>query len=108
VLHQFKRFLGKDGLKERSFHSLRQYFISELMNNGAGAEAVRVLAGHAHSTRTTMAAARTLSRLQRRQRAAYSALASTTAPVRGTGDSSGSRTHDLAPGRRLGRHVYRA
>ncbi len=46
VLHQFKRFLGKDGLKERSFHSLRHYFISELMNNGAGAEAVRVLAGH--------------------------------------------------------------
>jgi len=46
VLHQFKRFLGKNGLKERSFHSLRHYFISALMNNGAGAEAVRVLAGH--------------------------------------------------------------
>jgi site-specific recombinase XerD len=46
VLHQFKRFLGKDGLNERSFHSLRHDFISELMSNGASAEAVRVLAGH--------------------------------------------------------------
>jgi integrase len=46
VLHQFKRFLGRNGLKERSFHSLRHYFISQLMKSGAGAEAVRVLAGH--------------------------------------------------------------
>jgi integrase len=44
VLHQFKRFLRRNGSKERSFHSLRHYFISELMR--CGAEAVRVLAGH--------------------------------------------------------------
>jgi integrase len=43
VLHSLKRFLARNGLPERSF---RHYFISELMNNGAGAEAVRVLAGH--------------------------------------------------------------
>jgi integrase len=46
VLHQFKRFLHRSGLKEHSFHSLRHYFISELMKCGASAEAVRVLAGH--------------------------------------------------------------
>ena len=46
VLHQFKRFLRRNGLKERSFHSLRHYFVSELMKSGASAEAVRVLAGH--------------------------------------------------------------
>jgi site-specific recombinase XerD len=33
-------------LKEHSFHSLRHYFISELMKCGASAEAVRVLVGH--------------------------------------------------------------
>lgn len=46
VLHRFKRFLRVAGLKERSFHSLRHFFVSELINSGAGAEAVRVLAGH--------------------------------------------------------------
>jgi integrase len=46
VLHQLKRFLSRSHLRERSFHSLRHYFITELMNNGASAEAVRVLAGH--------------------------------------------------------------
>jgi site-specific recombinase XerD len=37
VLHQFKRFLHRNGLKEHSFHSLRHYFISELMKCGARA-----------------------------------------------------------------------
>jgi integrase len=46
VLHDFKRFLRGNGLKERSFHALRHYFISELMRGGASAEAARVLAGH--------------------------------------------------------------
>jgi len=46
VLYLFKRFLRRAGLKERSFHSLRHYFITELMKCGASAEAVRVLAGH--------------------------------------------------------------
>ena len=46
VLHQVKRFLHRNGLKERSFHALRHYFISQLMKGGASAEAVRVLAGH--------------------------------------------------------------
>lgn len=46
LLHAFKRYLSTSGLKERSFHALRHFFISALMNNGASAEAVRVLAGH--------------------------------------------------------------
>jgi integrase len=46
VLYQYKRFLHRSGLKERSFHSLRHYFISELMKHGTGAEAVCMLAGH--------------------------------------------------------------
>ena len=46
VLHQFKRYLRKSGLKERSFHSLRHYFVTQLLKGGASAEAVRVLAGH--------------------------------------------------------------
>jgi integrase len=46
VLHQFKRYLRNNRLREHSFHSLRHYFISELMKCGASAEAVRVLAGH--------------------------------------------------------------
>jgi integrase len=46
VLHQLKRFQQRNGLKERSFHSLRHFFISQMMRGGAGAEAVRVLAGH--------------------------------------------------------------
>lgn len=39
-------FLKRAGLKERSFHSLRHRFISELVRRGAGLEAVRTLAGH--------------------------------------------------------------
>ena len=46
VLRVFKLYLLDAGLKERSFHALRHYFISELMRGGASAEAVRVLAGH--------------------------------------------------------------
>jgi integrase len=46
VLRVFKLYLRSTGLKERSFHALRHYFISELMRGGASAEAVRVLAGH--------------------------------------------------------------
>lgn len=46
VLYRLKRFLRVEGLPERSFHSLRHYFISQLLTNGAGAEAARVLAGH--------------------------------------------------------------
>jgi integrase len=46
VLHSFKRFLKAKGLKDRSFHSLRHYFITELVRRGAGLEAVRMLAGH--------------------------------------------------------------
>jgi len=46
VLHLFKLLLRKNGLKERSFHSLRHYFVTELLRGGANAEAVRVLAGH--------------------------------------------------------------
>lgn len=48
VLSVFKRFLRRQGLRERSFHSLRHHFISELMKCGASAEAVRVLAGHSN------------------------------------------------------------
>lgn len=46
ILHAFKKFLKDAGLKERSFHSLRHYFITELVRRGAGLEAVRMLAGH--------------------------------------------------------------
>lgn len=46
VLHAFKKFLKAAGLKERSFHSLRHFFITELVRRGAGLEAVRMLAGH--------------------------------------------------------------
>ena len=47
VLTRFKAFVKRNGLKERSFHSLRHYFISQLVRCGAGLEAVRLLAGHA-------------------------------------------------------------
>ncbi len=46
VLYKFKQFLRQNSLKERSFHSLRHYFVTELMRSGASAEVVRVLAGH--------------------------------------------------------------
>jgi site-specific recombinase XerD len=39
---------SKAGLKERSFHSLRHYFITELVRRGVGLEAVRTLAGHSN------------------------------------------------------------
>jgi integrase len=46
VLHRFKRFLKANGLKERSFHSLRHFFITELVRREIGLETVRTLAGH--------------------------------------------------------------
>ena len=46
MLTCFKKALSKAGLKERSFHSLRHYFITELVRRGVGLEAVRTLAGH--------------------------------------------------------------
>ena len=46
VLGRFKRFLERSGLKERSFHSLRHYFVTQPLRRGAGLEAVRTLAGH--------------------------------------------------------------
>lgn len=46
VLHRYQRFLKKAGIRRWSFHSLRHYFISQLVRRGAGLEAVRVLAGH--------------------------------------------------------------
>jgi integrase len=46
LLGRFKTFLRRAKLKERSFHSLRHFFISEMMRKGASAEAVRELAGH--------------------------------------------------------------
>ncbi len=46
MLTCFKKALAKAGLKERSFHSLRHYFITELVRRGVGLEAVRTLAGH--------------------------------------------------------------
>lgn len=52
VLYAFKRFLKKAGLRERAFHSLRHYFITELVRRGAGLEAVRMLAGHTKLSKT--------------------------------------------------------
>lgn len=46
LLHVFKVALGKLKTKAWSFHSLRHYFISELVRRGAGLEAVRAMAGH--------------------------------------------------------------
>ncbi len=46
VLHQLKRLQTAYGLRERSFHSLRHFFCSRLLQTGASVEAVRVLAGH--------------------------------------------------------------
>lgn len=75
VLSDFKRFLAKQGLRERSFHSLRHYFISALINGGAGAEATRVLAGH--------------SKLEMTQRYAHA----TTADLRAAIDRLGQEQH---------------
>jgi len=46
LLHRFSRFLKHEGLRHWSFHSLRHFFISELVRRGDGLEAVRLLAGH--------------------------------------------------------------
>lgn len=46
LLHAHQVALGKLTLKEWSFHSLRHYFISQMIRLGVGLEAVRVLAGH--------------------------------------------------------------
>lgn len=46
VLHRFQKFLKEAGIRRWSFHSLRHFFISELVRRGAGLEAVRLLAGH--------------------------------------------------------------
>jgi integrase len=46
VLHRFQKFLKQEGIRRWSFHSLRHFFISELVRRGAGLEAVRLLAGH--------------------------------------------------------------
>ncbi len=46
VLTKIKALQARHGLKERSFHSLRHYFCSVLIRNGASLEVVRVLAGH--------------------------------------------------------------
>jgi integrase len=72
VLSSLKSLQRRHGLKERSFHSLRHYFVSTLVRRGASVEAVRVLAGHSslavtarytHATRGDLASAiATLSR----------------------------------------------
>ena len=46
VLMALKRLEEKLGLREWSFHSLRHFFISALVRNGASIEVVRLLAGH--------------------------------------------------------------
>ncbi|MBN2195026.1 MAG: site-specific integrase [Polyangiaceae bacterium] len=46
VLSTLNREQARLGLPRRSFHSLRHYFCSTLIQRGAGVEAVRVLAGH--------------------------------------------------------------
>jgi site-specific recombinase XerD len=46
VLTALRNVIERHGLPQRSFHSLRHYFCSALLSNGASAEAVRVLAGH--------------------------------------------------------------
>lgn len=52
VLNRLKALQRKHGLRERSFHSLRHYFCSALVSSGAGAEAVRLLAGHSNLATT--------------------------------------------------------
>ena len=46
LLYRFQSYLRRHKLKVRSFHSLRHFFVSEMMRKGASAEAVRELAGH--------------------------------------------------------------
>lgn len=46
LMHRFRCFLEREGIRHWTFHSLRHAFISELVRRGAGLEAVRLLAGH--------------------------------------------------------------
>lgn len=46
VLSALKRLEEKLGIRAWSFHSLRHFFISEMVRGGASIEAVRILAGH--------------------------------------------------------------
>ncbi len=46
VLMRLKKMQSRNGLGARSFHSLRHFFCSQLVQAGASVEAVRVLAGH--------------------------------------------------------------
>jgi site-specific recombinase XerD len=46
VLSKLHALQDRLGLPSRSFHSLRHFFCTTLIRNGASAEAVRVLAGH--------------------------------------------------------------
>lgn len=64
ILTCFKRFLRTSGLRERSFHSLRHHFITEMVRSGASLEAVRVLAGHSSLTMTQRYAHATAADLQ--------------------------------------------
>jgi len=46
VLRRFKALCAQAGTREWSFHSIRHFFITALLNRGVSAEVVRVLAGH--------------------------------------------------------------
>jgi hypothetical protein len=46
VLSRFKALCRKAGTREWSFHSIRHFFVTTLLDHGVSAEAVRVLAGH--------------------------------------------------------------
>lgn len=52
VLARLKALAKRHELRERSFHSLRHFFCSELLRSGASVEAVRTLAGHGSLTVT--------------------------------------------------------
>ena len=46
VLTALKRLEAKLGVREWNFHSLRHFFVSELVRQGGSIEAIRLLAGH--------------------------------------------------------------
>lgn len=46
VLRRFKALCVQAGTREWSFHSIRHFFVTALLNRGVSAEVVRVLAGH--------------------------------------------------------------
>ncbi len=46
LLYRFQCYLRRVKMKVRSFHSLRHFFVSEMMRHGANPEAVRELVGH--------------------------------------------------------------